>query len=159
MERAVLVDSSTGSWMVFSCRRSNLASAGENRDVLIETFHGFDHRLVPIPRDRYERASILSTDSFLVNAGGALEQIAERQWWHAKTSRVLTCVTTGARPPQDSCTRHARLARRARREGSRSEIRSFRNLGSRTSDRTFFACRAPHAPRSVTLANCFSTLL
>jgi hypothetical protein len=36
--------------------------------------------------------------------------------------------------PQDSCMRHARLAGRARREGSRSEVRGFQNFEPRTSN-------------------------
>ena len=64
-------------------------------DVLIETFHGSDHfRSVPISCDRYERASILSTDSFLISAGEALEQVAEKQWWHARATRVRTFGTS-----------------------------------------------------------------
>jgi hypothetical protein len=103
---------------------------------LIETFHGSDYfRSVPILCDRYERASILSTDSFLVSAGEALEQVAETQW------------------------RHVRLAGRARREGSRSEFRGFRNFEPRTSNRAFLAYRALLAPRSVAQANCFGILL
>jgi len=95
-------------------------------DVLIETFHGSDHRSVPIPHDRYERASILSTDSFLVNAGEALERVAEKQWWHARTSRVRTCITTGARP--------RRVAAETRETGETSETRGLEVRDSRVSE-------------------------
>ena len=64
-------------------------------DVLIEISHGSDHfRSVTISCDRYERASILSKDSFLVSAGEALEQEAEKQWWHARATRVRTSGTS-----------------------------------------------------------------
>jgi hypothetical protein len=63
--------------MVFSRRMSDLASASEDRclDRDIPWV-----RLLPcraISCDRYEWASIVSTDSFLVSAGEALEQVAE----------------------------------------------------------------------------------
>jgi hypothetical protein len=74
--------------MVLSRRMSGLASASEDR-CLVEAFHGSDYfRAVPIPCDRYEGASILSTDSFLVSAGEVLEQTAEKLWWHARTPSV-----------------------------------------------------------------------
>jgi hypothetical protein len=80
--------------MVFSRRMSGLASASEDR-CLVEAFHGSDYfRAVPITCDRYEGASILSTDSFLVSAGEVLEQTAEKLWWHARTSMVRTSGTS-----------------------------------------------------------------
>ena len=44
-------------------------------------------------------------------------------------------------------------------EGLRSEVRGFRNLESRPSNRVFLACLVGHAPQSVVLADFFSILL
>ena len=53
-----------------------------------------------------------------------------------------------------------RIAERSEaEEGSRSEVRGFRDFEPRTSGRAFRACLALHAPHSVVLADFFSILL
>ena len=44
-------------------------------------------------------------------------------------------------------------------EGSRSDVRGFRNFEPRTLNRAFLACLALHAPRSMALADFISNLL
>jgi hypothetical protein len=70
--------------MVLSRRMSDLASASEDRCFDRNIPWAYYFRAVTISCDRYEGASILSADSFLVSAGEVLEQVAEHLWLHVE---------------------------------------------------------------------------